>query len=110
MNRLPRSTKPLRRSALARKPGQLKRTRLRPVSVRRAKENILRRKNLHAAYGESPMCYRCHFQPARDGHELTRRSAGGSILDPENCRPVCAECHRFIHDNPAAAKAEGWLT
>jgi 5-methylcytosine-specific restriction endonuclease McrA len=109
MNRLPRRT-PLKRSPLARKPGQLKRTPLRPVSKRRERENRLRRKAMHEAYGTDPMCHRCRVRPARDAHELTRRSAGGSILDPANCRPVCAECHRFLHDNPVAAKAEGWLT
>ena len=44
----------------------------------------------------------------QDGHELRRRSAGGSIIDPENIRLVCRADHEFITANPAWALANGW--
>lgn len=35
---------------------------------------------------------------------------GGNYLDVTTWAAVCSESHRWIHDNPAQAKAEGWLT
>jgi hypothetical protein len=100
---------PLRRTPLARKPGQgLKRTPIRPVSKRRVRENALRRKVCMEAFGENPSCVRCG-RPADHAHELTPRSAGGSIADPSNIVPLCAQDHAWVHAHPIEARAEGWL-
>ena len=42
-------------------------------------------------------------------HEIQTRARGGDILDPENCRALCHECHMQIHARPAQATEEGWL-
>ena len=42
-----------------------------------------------------------------DVHELLARSAGGSILDEDNCRCVCRQCHEWIGDHPIEATARG---
>lgn len=89
-----------------------------PMSDRRRKENAKRRAVLHAAFGAFPRCQLC--EPLRahgivtgcngwadDADEVLRRSAGGSIVDVENIRPVGRECHRWIGDNPKLAREWG---
>lgn len=49
---------------------------------------------------------RCQ-RKAVDVHEILARSAGGDILDEDNCVPVCRNCHRFIGDKPALATKAG---
>lgn len=91
---------------------------LRRVSKKRARENRQRRANLHQAYGQHPRCQLC--EPLRahgivtgcngwadDGDEIVRRSAGGSITDPENVRPVGRLCHRWVTEHPDDARAWG---
>ena len=95
--RLPRGTAPLRRKGI------------RPVSAKRRAENAERARVLAALLAANPMCRRCHVRPAVDGHELTPRSKGGSVTDPENIRMVCRTCHDAIHAHPLQARAEGWL-
>ncbi len=41
-------------------------------------------------------------------HHRKLRSQGGSN-DPDNGLAVCAPCHRWIHDHPAEAYAQGWM-
>lgn len=80
---------------------------MRRVSKKRARENRERRRILHQAYGTHPRCQLC--APLRaagidtgcngwadDGDEIKRRSAGGSITDPENVRPVGRRCHDWV--------------
>lgn len=55
------------------------------------------------------LCKRCETQRATEVHELKTRARGGSILDPENCVALCHECHRWVTENPAAARQSGWL-
>lgn len=83
----------------------MRKTRLKPMSTKRRRENRERRKNLHAAYGERPYCQAriagvCTGW-ATDGHELLLRSSGGSITDPANVMPVCRPCHRVITEMAA---------
>jgi 5-methylcytosine-specific restriction endonuclease McrA len=100
----------LRRTPLARKPGQgLKRTPLRPVSKRRVRENALRRRVVLETFGRNPTCERCGVRPADDVHERVLRSAGGSIVDPANLVALCRPCHTAVHHSPTQARAEGWI-
>lgn len=96
----------------------MKRTRLRPVSAKRARENRARRKALHAAYGDRPACVACPvllregiqtgcYGHATDGHELVRRGQGGSIIDVTNIVPVGRMCHLWIGDHPIRARELG---
>jgi hypothetical protein len=45
---------------------------------------------------------------ADDAHELLSRARGGSIVDPDNIRPVCRDHHDWITGNPKAAEAAGY--
>ncbi|MEV0584046.1 hypothetical protein [Nonomuraea sp. NPDC050310] len=58
---------------------------------------------------ERPACERCDRARSVDVHEPGMRSRGADILDPDQCVCLCRPCHRWIHDHPALATAEGWL-
>lgn len=113
LKRTPLRSGPLAHGKPPKRNGRLRRTRIRPVSDARRRENAARRKAVEEAWGTRPICCRCLtrgiIRPATDAHELTPRSKGGSITDPANIRPVCRACHDEIHANPNQAKAEGWL-
>lgn len=96
----------------------LKRTRIRPVSKRREAENRQRRQAVHDQWGEHPRCALCEPLQAHgihtgcngwadDADEITRRSAGGSITDVSNIRPVGRKCHMWIGANPRLAREWG---
>ena len=34
--------------------------------------------------------------PPASKHEIIRRSAGGSPIDPKNCEILCAKCHQDV--------------
>lgn len=92
---------------------------LRPMSKKRAKENRERRQILHDRYGQNPRCVGCEPLArlgvtsattgctgwASDGHEIVRRSRGGSITDPDNVLPLGRGCHDYVtlHDDVAVA-------
>ncbi len=40
-------------------------------------------------------------------HELKKRSAGGSITDPENVLRTCGPCNSFCEDFPLLAREAG---
>lgn len=42
-------------------------------------------------------------------HHIRRRSQGGTDT-PANLLWVCGPCHAHIHDNPAEAYEQGWMT
>ena len=100
----------------------MKRTRLNPISRKRQRENVERRDNLERAWGPRPWsCYLSYQQgkavhpysvnpviiPACmgrvDGHELLKRSQGGSITDPSNMVPLCSRHNGWVEDEPDAA-------
>ena len=96
----------------------MKRSRIKPMSAKRRKQNEQRRAILHATYGTHPPCMLCGplraygvetgcDGRATDADEITRRSAGGSITDPANIRPVGRACHRWIGDHPKLAREWG---
>ena len=101
------------------KPPQRK-TRINPVSKKRAKLNQARRKFVEGFLAANPRCqagtlitpidhrHRCGRWSV-DVHEVVTRARGGSILDPHNCRAICRLCHDWIHDNPADATEVGLL-
>ena len=96
----------------------MKRSRIKPMSDKRRKENEQRRAILHAAFGSHPRCALCAPLAehgiftgcdgwATDADEILRRSAGGSITDVDNIRPVGRLCHRFATEHPAAMREWG---
>lgn len=89
----------------------MKRTRIKPISDKRRRENKERRAVLHETYGDHPPCFLCGPLRAHgiatgcngwadDGDEFLRRSAGGSITDPTNVRPVGRRCHDWATAHP----------
>jgi len=75
--------------------GQRRRKPIRPVSRKRAKENLERRRLVREIYGdERPQCARpgCP-RLADDIHEILPRARGGSIVDPLIWAPLCRPCH-----------------
>jgi 5-methylcytosine-specific restriction endonuclease McrA len=56
------------------------------------------------------VCERCgtlsRYRPLHPHHRLPRSRGGKDLLD--NLSAVCFDCHRWIHDHPEKAKAEGW--
>lgn len=98
----------MRRSPLRR------RTRLRPVSLKREALEEERRDFVLRILLERPRCevtdgHRCP-RDSHHVHEKLTRARGGSIVDPTNVLAVCAQHHRQIHDNPAWATELGLLT
>lgn len=69
---------------------------------------VLRRK-LVAEMLDDAMCVRCNQVQATEVHEVLTRARGGSILDKNNCVPLCHECHSYVTQNPKAAHAEGLM-
>jgi hypothetical protein len=55
-------------------------------------------------------CQRCSEAPAVDLHEPRTRARGGDASDPAECIPLCRSCHDWIHEHPAEATREGFLT
>ena len=80
---------------------------LKAVSRRRAAENRLRRKVVGELFPERPACVGpCGGQWADDVHEPLTRGRGGSIVDPENMRPLCRACHDLVTFAPESEL--GW--
>jgi hypothetical protein len=95
-----------------------RRKRLKPVSDRRRAENVERRENVMAAFGRYPDCALCAPLAAHgirtgcngkadDADEVLRRSAGGSITDVGNIRPVGRRCHTWLTEHPEEAREWG---
>ena len=101
----------LRRSTLAARKPLARRTPLRQVSKKRAREIRERRAILQAKYPgvtlcEVPYCNRV----ADDAHEPLTRARGGSITDPRNVKAVCRPHHDEItFEEPGWAYDRGFL-
>jgi hypothetical protein len=89
----------------------LRRTPLRQVSAKRAKENAERRAMLAAKYPGKPLCeVPFCIRWADDAHEPLTRARGGSITDPQNVRAVCRPHHNEItFEEPEWAYEIGFL-
>lgn len=88
--------------------GQIRRTRLKPVSDKRRgqKANYLEGRARFLA--ENPMCQCCGNASATDCHHKTKKD-GARLTDWENIMTVCRDCHSRIHRNPEWAYREGFL-
>ena len=92
----------------------MKRTQIRPVSARRRRANVERRRVVaELMLTRGPLCQAqiaavC-INIAVDAHEVLTRARGGSITDPANILLVCRTCHRWIGDNPDAATERGLI-
>ena len=63
---------------------------------------------------EHPACQRCDRERSTDVHEIVTRSRAGrteaNLLDESNLAVLGPACHRWVHDHPKEAEAEGWLS
>lgn len=110
-----RSTKPLKRSAIKRKPRE-------PGEPRREKQRKYRPDAARDAWWRKVRAYvmgraghRCEARvpgvctgAAEHAHHIRLRSQGGEDAE-HNLLAVCHPCHAHIHANPAESYANGWL-
>lgn len=84
-----------------------RRTRLRPVSARRAREAREYAKAKVEFLREHPFCEICGRR-TQDVHHKAGR-LGGNFLDRSTWMSLCRLCYDWIHQHPAEARALGWL-
>lgn len=105
-----KATKPLERGTLLRSAGNLERkTPLRARSTKQEAKYRIRRPLVAELLEQRPVCERCDSARSTDVHEPRMRSRGADITDRKQCVCLCRDCHNWIHANPAAATADGWL-
>ena len=105
----------------------MKRSKIKPMSDKRIREMSERRKMMAAKFGPrelwvcqfeefakvaDPVWNAPYFRPypcmgSINGHELKKRSQGGSITDPENVVLLCNFHNDWVEDNPIDARAWG---
>lgn len=83
-----------------------RRTPIKPMSKKRAKENRERRAVFTAIYTYRPRCAvpGCP-RLADDIHEPLTRARGGSITDPDNGVPMCREHNDMLSSTPESKLA-----
>lgn len=89
----------------------MRRTRLKPMSVKRRRRNEEYRK-VRDTVAERELCEAqvsgvCRIYGAH-AHHILRRSQGGADT-PENLAWLCAPCHEWTHQHPEWAKGVGLL-
>ncbi len=106
---LRRGTPPRRSTPLKNGQPPQRKTRIKTRSKKQEAIYRLRRPLVERLLEERPVCQRCDRERSIDVHEPAMRSRGADITDPDQCVCLCRRCHDWVHDNPAAATAEGWL-
>jgi len=98
--RVPMQRPPMKRSGTG-----LKRSRLKPVSAKKAewKRQYLAEKLRRMAL--TRRCERCRTLPPRDGHH-PKGQHGENIME---FYLLCRPCHDWIHTHPNEAREDGWL-
>ena len=78
------------------------------VDVAEEEEHFLAgHERLVAAMNLEDWCFRCGQEAAHKHHRKLRSQGGDN--SPANLIRVCAECHDWIHYNPAEAYEQGYL-
>lgn len=85
----------------------LKRTPIRKVSDKRAKEMRLYGTLRKEYMRQNPVCEVCHIKPATDLHHRAKR--GANYLKVETWMSACRVCHDHIHRYPGEARRKGYL-
>jgi len=91
----------------------MKRSPLRRVSPKRAKDNVQRRLLVKDMLDRFPVCQAriptvCSWDSC-DLHEILTRGRGGSFLHAENILCLCRPCHTYITENPHWALENGFV-
>lgn len=87
----------------------LRRTPLRRVSPKRARENREYAKVRARYMEEHPICEACHDRPSTELHHKRGR-IGALLADVRFFMAVDTGCHRFITEHPARAREAGWTS
>jgi hypothetical protein len=92
----------------------MKRSRVKPVSDKRHKENIERRKMMMDVRYRDVDCQAKGVIPAPchgplNGHELRKTSAGGSRVDPDNVILLCDFHNGWCENHPIEAWCLGFV-
>ena len=82
------------------------RSRMRPVSEKRAKEGAARTRAVRRLRALGDRCARCYSPYRLSGHERRGRAQGGDPTQPD-CL-LCSVCQTWCEDNPIEAAALGW--
>ena len=91
---------------------------IRSRSKKTEKIYVKRRKFVAEFLEKHPWCQRCYeafpetqsfVNRSTEVHEVISRARGGDILEEDNCRALCHECHMWIHAHPRQATLDGWL-
>lgn len=95
----------------------MRRSPIRPVSKKRARQNraeaklkaeLIARRGAYCEYAQLVPEVECRGPLDKD--EVAGRGRGGDPLDPANCRLTCRAHHDWKHANPAAATERGLTT
>lgn len=84
----------------------MKRTRIRPVSRKRAAQDRLYSKLRKVFLDRHPICQVCSSARATEVHHKAGR--GALYLDIELWLAACHDCHQRITEHPAWAIEQGW--
>lgn len=85
-----------------------RKTRLKPISDKRKAEHKTYMALRAVFLAKSHECQVCQKAKAKDVHHKKGRHSG-NYLNTETWLAVCRPCHRWIHDNPAKAREQGFL-
>lgn len=91
----------------------MKRSRINPVSKKRAEKLAMRKGLRERIIKKREWCEAridgCTRVPS-DVHEIQTRARGGNYWDDDNnCLALCRWCHKFITENPAWATEHGFI-
>lgn len=88
----------------------MKRTRINPVSKKRAALNRVRAARRLEMVGNpcEAQLSECAYT-GTEHHEPGKRSQGADPTDPAQMIWVCRPCHSHIHENVAESVRNGWL-
>ena len=85
-----------------------RRTRLRPISTKRAKASRIYLTARSRFLGSHPVCQRCDGRRSTDIHHTAGRS-GSNYQDQTTWLALCRQCHDWIHQHPSQARAKNLL-
>lgn len=85
----------------------MKRTPIRRVSVKRARE-MKEYTRLRAEFmAARPTCEKCGARPSKQCHHKAKR--GINYLNVSTWAALCQPCHDWIHQHQGQARASGWI-
>lgn len=109
----------VKRTALRRSTPLARKSRLRPVSRKRARVQRERRAFVSEVLAEGPLCeirWDANCRGRADGvHEVVKRSHGGALVPGAKAEAqgqrfvaACHYCNGAVEDHPAEARERGW--